>query len=59
MPSDYQQQAAEEAAKKAAEEAAAEQLKRDKAAINEALTDQTTIKQLSSTGDAARKKRGL
>jgi hypothetical protein len=41
-----------------AERAAAEQAERDKRAINAALCDQPTITLLSSTGDAAKQKRG-
>ena len=44
-----------EAAKKAEAE---RQQREDAAAVTKGLSDETTIKQLSSTGDAAKKKRG-
>jgi hypothetical protein len=56
MP-DADEQAKEQA--EAAKKAEAERQQReDVAAVTKGLSDEMTIKQLSSTGDAAKKKRG-
>lgn len=61
MPSEEEQkrQAAEEAAAEAeAAQKKAEEDQKTKAEITKALTDETITRQLSSTGDAARARRG-
>jgi hypothetical protein len=56
MPNaDEQAKEQAEAAKKAEAE---RQQREDVAAVTKGLSDEMTIKQLSSTGDAAKKKRG-
>ncbi len=60
--SDFKMPNADEQAKEQAEAAkkaeAERQQREDAAAVTKGLSDETTIKQLSSTGDAAKKKRG-
>lgn len=58
MPSEDEQkrQAAEQAAAEA--EKKAEEDRKTKAEITKALSDEATTRQLSSTGDAARARRG-
>jgi hypothetical protein len=60
--SDFKMPNADEQAKEQAEAAkkaeAERQQREDAAAVTKGLSDETNIKQLSSTGDAAKKKRG-
>jgi len=59
MPSeDQKRQAAEKAAAEAEAAKKAEEDRKTKADITKSLTDETTTCQLSSSGDAARAKRG-
>jgi hypothetical protein len=60
MPSEEEQkrQATEQAAAEAEAAKKADEDRKTKAAITKSLTDETTIRQLSSSGDAARARRG-
>jgi hypothetical protein len=61
MPNEDEQERLAKEQAEAAEKAKAEaerQQREDAAAVTRGLSDETNIKQLSSTGDAAKKKRG-
>lgn len=58
MPNEQDPQQQQQQAAQAAEAARKEQEKKDREAVNKGLMDQKTMKQLSSTGEEARKRRG-